>query len=71
VKHPLTLSLERVIVRPTSGLIQGLAWRGNRDRAKQDEVIISPGPRSNWGLVIPSEFARVEALLDQVGVPPC
>ncbi len=45
-------------------------WRGNRERAKQDEVIVAPGPRANWGLVIPSEFARVETLLDQVGVPP-
>ena len=34
-------------------------WRGNRERAKQDEVIVAPGPGANWGLVIPSEFARV------------
>jgi hypothetical protein len=45
-------------------------WRGNRERARQEEVIVTPGPRANWGLVIPSEFARVEALLDRVGVPP-
>ena len=45
-------------------------WRGNRDRARQEEVIVAPGPRANWGLVIPSEYARVEALLNRVGVPP-
>jgi hypothetical protein len=44
-------------------------WRGDRDRAKRDEVIVAPGPRASWGLVIPSEYARVEALLDRVGVP--
>lgn len=44
-------------------------WRGNRERARQEEVIIAPGPRANWGLVIPSEYARVEALLNRVGVP--
>jgi hypothetical protein len=45
-------------------------WRGHRERARQEEVIVSPGPRANWGLVIPSEYARVEGLLDRVGVPP-
>jgi hypothetical protein len=45
-------------------------WRGNRERARQEEVIVAPGPRANWGLVIPSEYARVEALLNRVGVPP-
>lgn len=44
-------------------------WRGNRERARQEEVIVAPGPRENWGLIIPSEYARVEALLDRVGVP--
>ena len=44
--------------------------RGNRDRARQEEVIVAPGPRANWGLVVPSEYARVEALLNRVGVPP-
>lgn len=44
-------------------------WRGHRERARQEEVIVAPGPRTNWGLVIPSEYARVEALLDRVGVP--
>lgn len=45
-------------------------WRSNRERARQDELIVAPGPKANWGLVIPSEFARVEALLDSVGIPP-
>lgn len=45
-------------------------WRGNRERARQEEVIVAPGPRANLGLVIPSEYARVEVLLDRVGVPP-
>jgi hypothetical protein len=50
--------------------MQAHQWRGNRERARQEEVIVAPGPRANWGLVIPSEFARVEALLNHVGVPP-
>lgn len=45
-------------------------WRGNRERAKQEEVIVAPGARTNWGLVIPSEYAQIETLLDRVGVPP-
>jgi hypothetical protein len=44
-------------------------WRGDRDRARQEEVIVAPGVRSYWGLVILSEYARVEALLNRVGVP--
>jgi hypothetical protein len=50
--------------------MQANQWRGNRERARQDEVMVSPGPRANWGIVIPSEYARVEGLLDHVGVPP-
>lgn len=49
--------------------MQQHAWRG-RERARQEEMIIAPGPRANWGLVIPSEYAQVEGLLDRVGVPP-
>jgi hypothetical protein len=49
--------------------MQAHPWRGSRERARQEEVIIAPGPRANWGLVIPSEYARVEGLLDRVGVP--
>jgi hypothetical protein len=45
-------------------------WRGNRERARQEEVIVAPGSRANWGLVIPSEYARIEALLNRVGIPP-
>jgi len=50
--------------------MQAHQWRGDRERARQEEVIIAPGPRANWGLVIPSEYARVEELLNRVGVPP-
>lgn len=50
--------------------MQSHQWRGNRERARQEEVIVAPGPRANWGLVIPSEYARVEGLLNRVGVPP-
>jgi hypothetical protein len=45
-------------------------WRGSRERARQEEVLVAPGSRANWGIVIPSEYARVEGLLDRVGVPP-
>jgi hypothetical protein len=50
--------------------MQQYQWRGTRDRARQDELIVTPGQRANWGLVIPSDYARVEAVLNQVGVPP-
>lgn len=50
--------------------MQALPWRGNRDHARQQEVIVSPGLRANWGLVLPSEFARVEGLLNRIGAPP-
>jgi hypothetical protein len=50
--------------------MQQSSWRGARERARQHEIIVAPGPRTNWGLVVPSEYARVEAILDRVGVPP-
>jgi hypothetical protein len=50
--------------------MQANQWRGNRERARQEEIILAPGTRTNWGFVIPSEYARIEALLDRVGVPP-
>lgn len=49
--------------------MQAHPWRGGRERARRDEVIIAPGPRANWGLVVPSEYAVVEELLNRVGVP--
>jgi hypothetical protein len=45
-------------------------WRGDRERARRDEAFVAPGQRNYWGLVIPSEYAQVEALLNRVGVPP-
>ncbi len=56
--------------RDFGDVMQQYQWRGNRERARQDEAIVSPGQRANWGLVIPSEYARVEALLNRVNVPP-
>ena len=50
--------------------MQTFTWRGNRDRARREETIIAPGQRSNWNLVIPSEYARIEAVLNRVSVPP-
>ncbi len=50
--------------------MQKYQWRGSRERARQDEVIVTPGDRAYWGLVIPSEYARIEELLDRVGAPP-
>lgn len=50
--------------------MQGHQWRGNRERARQQEIVVSPGTRTSWGLVIPSEYATIELLLDGVGVPP-
>jgi len=44
-------------------------WRGSRERVRQDEVIVSPGHRANWGLVLPSEYARIEAILNRIGAP--
>lgn len=50
--------------------MQGYTWRGDRERARRDEAILAPGHRANWGLVIPSEYARIEAILNRVNVPP-
>ncbi len=50
--------------------MQRYQWRGTRERARQDEIMVAPGLRANWGLVIPSEYARVETVLNRVGVPP-
>ncbi|HVT58931.1 MAG TPA: hypothetical protein VHR45_11065 [Thermoanaerobaculia bacterium] len=50
--------------------MQGFPWRGFRDRARQEETIVAPGRRANWGLVIPSEYGRIEEILNSVGVPP-
>jgi len=77
-KHKVTLRVVRLLSQQGDprqqtefgNLMQSHPWRGNRERARQEEVIVAPGPRANWGLVIPSEFARVEGLLDRVGVPP-
>lgn len=44
-------------------------WRGERERAKVTESIVSPGLRINWGLVIPGEYAIVETILNRVGAP--
>ena len=49
--------------------MQVYTWRGDRDRARREESIVRPGVRANWGLVIPSEYARIEAILNRVGVP--
>ena len=49
--------------------MQEYTWRGDRDRARRDEAIVRPGVRANWGLVIPSEYARIETILNRVGVP--
>jgi len=53
-----------------AGAMQAYTWRGDRDRARQEEAIVAPGYRTNWGLVIPSEYARIEAILNRVNVPP-
>ena len=44
------------------------SWRGQRERAKFNESIVSPGMRVNWGLVIPGEYATVEYILNRLGV---
>ena len=49
--------------------MQTHTWRGDRQRTRLDEIIVQPGVRANWGLVIPSEYARVEDILNRVGVP--
>jgi hypothetical protein len=77
-KHKVTMRVVRLLSQhgdpcqqnAFGGAMQTNQWRGNRERARQEEVIVTPGPRANWGLVIPSEYARVEALLNRVGVPP-
>lgn len=44
-------------------------WRGDQERARITEMIVQPGQRANWSLVIPSEYARLELILNEVGAP--
>jgi hypothetical protein len=77
-RHKVTLRVVRLLSRhgdprkqtDFSNAMRQHEWRGDTVRARQHETIVSPGQRENWGLVIPSEYARVESLLDRVGVPP-
>ncbi|MGI8906777.1 MAG: hypothetical protein ACR2IE_09840 [Candidatus Sumerlaeaceae bacterium] len=45
-------------------------WRGDRERARANEMIVQPGQRTNWSLIIPAEFPRLEAILNQIGANP-
>lgn len=58
-----------VIQTAFSEAMRAYTWRGSRDRARRDEALVAPGVRANWGLVIPSEYARVEAILDRTNAP--
>jgi hypothetical protein len=45
------------------------SWRGTREYARRHEGIVELGVRLNWGLVVMSEYAVVEQLLNRVGAP--
>lgn len=53
-----------------AGAMLTYTWRGDRERARRDETIVAPGYRTHWGLVIPSEYARIETILNRVNAPP-
>jgi hypothetical protein len=50
-------------------LMRNHPWRGNRERARVNETIVSPGQRGSWGLVIMTEYATIESILSRIGVP--
>lgn len=49
--------------------MNGHAWRTRDNPPKKSEVVVSPGIRRNWGLVIFDSTADIEAILNRVGVP--
>lgn len=44
-------------------------WRTRDSKPTKSEVVVSPGIRRNWGLVIFDSTADIETLLNRVGVP--
>jgi len=44
-------------------------WNGSNRLAKVSEPPVQVGNRRYWGLVLPAEYATVEALLNRIGVP--
>lgn len=44
-------------------------WGGPKPKIRTVELPISVGNRRHWGLVIHSEYATVEALLNRIGAP--
>jgi hypothetical protein len=44
-------------------------WRGIRDGIRVTELAVPVGHRRHWGLVVHSDYATVEAILNRVGAP--
>lgn len=44
-------------------------WRADNRKPRANEMIIKPGRRSYWQLVLVQSQAQVEAILDQLAVP--
>jgi hypothetical protein len=49
--------------------VRRYTWRGQKERAKKHELVVTPGHRPQWGLVIMSELAAIETILTRVGAP--
>lgn len=49
--------------------MNGHGWRTSKKAPKKAEVVVPPGIRRNWGMVIFDSTADVEAILNRVGVP--
>ena len=44
-------------------------WRGQAERANSSEVIIAPGRRCYWGLVVMSEVVAIDTILRRINAP--
>jgi hypothetical protein len=44
-------------------------WRTRKNPPKKSELLVSPGVRAHWGLVILDAAAEIESILNQVGAP--
>jgi len=44
-------------------------WRADRRQPRQNELVIRPGVKQYWALVMSSTYAQVEVLLNGCGIP--
>lgn len=44
-------------------------WRPRPNAPRVNEIVVSPGRRSNWGLVMLDAYADIETILNRIGAP--